>query len=74
MADPTETGRELPPDAGADDRPLPFPDSLCHGCAAPPKYVRTPRSIFIFCPIFRRYPPQPVLSCPEYVPANRSGG
>lgn len=51
-----------------DDRALPFPDSLCHSCAAPPKYVRTSRSIFLFCPIFRRYPPQPVRACDRYVP------
>jgi nucleoside-diphosphate-sugar epimerase len=56
---------EPPP---ADERSLPFPDSLCHACAAPPKYVRTTRSIFIFCPLFRRYPPQPVAECPKFVP------
>ena len=54
--------------APADERSLPFPDSLCHACAAPPKYVRTTRSIFIFCPLFRRYPPQPVTECPKFVP------
>jgi len=48
---------------------LPFPDSLCHTCAAPPKYIRTSRSIFLFCPIFKKYPPQPVRACPEYRPA-----
>ena len=47
---------------------LPFPDSLCHACAAPPKYVRTSRSTFIFCPLFRRYPPQPVFECPKFLP------
>ncbi len=52
----------------ADESSLPFPDSLCHACAAPPKYVRTTRSVFIFCPLFRRYPPQPVAECPKFVP------
>ena len=47
---------------------LPFPDSLCHTCAAPVKYIRTARSTFLYCPIFRRYPPQPVRTCPEYRP------
>jgi hypothetical protein len=47
---------------------LPFPDSLCHRCAAPPKYVRTTRSVFIHCPILKKYPPQPVVRCAAYVP------
>ena len=47
---------------------LPFPDSLCHRCAAPPKYIRTERSVFIRCPIFRAYPPQPVSVCEAFVP------
>jgi len=25
-------------------------------------------SVFIYCPIFERYPAQPVTVCPEYVP------
>ena len=49
----------------------PFPDSLCHACAAPPRYIRTERSVFIHCPILKRYPPQPVWSCEEFVPADR---
>jgi hypothetical protein len=50
--------------------PLPFPDSLCHRCAAPPRYVTTDRgSVFIHCPVLARYPAQPVLSCPEFRPA-----
>jgi hypothetical protein len=52
------------PDEG--DAPV-FPDSLCHRCAAPPRYIRTQRSTFIFCPIFKRYPPQPVGECDEFV-------
>jgi len=48
----------------------PFPESLCHGCAAPPRYVTSDRgSVFIYCPTFKRYPPQPVRSCPGFVPA-----
>jgi hypothetical protein len=43
---------------------LPFPDSLCHRCDAPPRYVRTGRSVFILCPRMpEKYPRQPVLSC-----------
>ena len=42
----------------------PFPDSLCHRCAAPPRYVRSATSTFILCPLLpRKYPPQPVLAC-----------
>lgn len=51
------------------DRPkgaaeLPFPESLCHRCAAPPRYVKTQTSTFILCPLLsKKYPPQPVLRC-----------
>ena len=31
--------------------PLPFPSSLCHRCAAPPRYVQTKSSTFILCPL-----------------------
>ncbi|MGZ6126509.1 MAG: hypothetical protein ACXWLR_16185 [Myxococcales bacterium] len=48
---------------------LPFPESLCHGCAAPPRYVRTDTSVFILCPIVpEKYPRQPVRQCPWYRP------
>jgi hypothetical protein len=48
---------------------LPFPESLCHKCAAPPRYVRSASSTFILCPLLpRKYPPQPVLACPLYRP------
>jgi hypothetical protein len=47
---------------------LPFPDSLCHRCAAPPKYIKTKRSTFIYCPLFKRYPPQPVRECERFIP------
>jgi hypothetical protein len=46
-----------------------YPDSLCHDCAAPPKFIRNRRgSIFLFCPLFKRYPPQPVRACEKFVP------
>jgi len=49
--------------------PLPFPQSLCHKCAAPPRYVRTGTSVFILCPLLpEKYPPQPVLRCPCFRP------
>jgi hypothetical protein len=48
---------------------LPFPESLCHRCAAPPRYVRTATSIFVMCPLLpQKYPPQPVRSCPLFRP------
>ena len=48
---------------------VPFPESLCHRCAAPPKYVRTKTSVFIQCPLLPdKYPRQPVLSCPLFQP------
>ena len=66
------------PESGADkdrkENSLPFPDSLCHRCAAPPQYIRTPRSTFIRCPILKRYPPQPVRACEAFVPADETEG
>jgi len=51
---------------------LPFPTSLCHTCAAPPRYIRTQRSTFILCPLLpTKYPPQPVARCPLYQPRER---
>lgn len=51
---------------------LPFPDSLCHSCAAPIRYIRNDRgSVFLLCPIFRRYPRQPVLECEKYAPIEK---
>ncbi|HEX9102239.1 MAG TPA: GNAT family N-acetyltransferase [Polyangia bacterium] len=48
---------------------LPFPESLCHRCAAPPKYVRSARSTFVLCPLLaEKYPRKPVVSCPLYRP------
>ncbi len=57
----------MPGPPGDEADRLPFPESLCHRCAAPPRYVRTERSVFIYCPIFRRYPPQPVGECERFV-------
>jgi hypothetical protein len=49
--------------------PLPFPDSLCHLCAAPPRYVRTQTSTFILCPLVpEKYPRQPVVRCAWFRP------
>lgn len=57
------------------DQPLPYPESLCHRCAAPPKYVETKRSIFIMCPLLpNKYPPQPVRQCPAFVAREPSDG
>lgn len=51
----------------SDPAPLPFPESLCHRCAAPPRLVRTARSVFILCPVLpNKYPRQPVRSCPRF--------
>ena len=52
---------------------LPFPESLCHRCAAPPRYVRTDTSVFILCPIVpEKYPRQPVRECPWFRPRPES--
>lgn len=61
---------DQPPGSAADAESgdLPFPDSLCHACAALPRYIRTKRSTFIYCPVFKRYPPQPVRACEKFVP------
>ena len=48
---------------------LPFPGSLCHRCAAPPRYVRTSTSVFILCPLVpEKYPRQPVRECAFFRP------
>lgn len=47
---------------------LPYPESLCHRCAAP-RYIRTGTSVFVLCPLVpEKYPRQPVLSCPVFKP------
>jgi hypothetical protein len=54
---------------------LPFPESLCHRCAAAARYIRTATSMFILCPLVpNKYPPQPVLSCPLFQPAEGEQG
>ena len=53
---------------------LTFPESLCHRCAAPPRYVTSDRgSVFIYCPLLQRYPPQPVTACSAFVPRADAG-
>jgi hypothetical protein len=50
---------------------LPFPESLCHRCAAPPRYIRSKTSVFILCPLLpEKYPRQPVIHCALYRPAD----
>jgi hypothetical protein len=57
------------PDDEPPPPPLPYPDSLCHRCAAPPRYVRSARSLFILCPLLpAKYPPQPVRACALFRP------
>jgi len=53
---------------------LPFPESLCHRCGAPPRLVTSDRgSIFIYCPLLQRYPAQPVVACDVFVPRADAG-
>ncbi len=48
---------------------VPFPESLCHRCDAPPRYVETKTSVFILCPRLPvKYPRQPVLVCSAFRP------
>lgn len=55
--------------SGREQAPRPFPSSLCHSCAAPPRYVTSDRgTVFIHCPRLASYPPQPVQSCAAYSP------
>ena len=52
-----------------------FPESLCHVCAAPVRYVTNDRgSTFLYCPIFKRYPPQPVRACEKFAPIRPAPG
>lgn len=56
---------------------LPYPHSLCHRCAAPPRYIRTKKgSVFIMCPLLpHKYPPQPVIKCQYFRPkVSQEGG
>jgi hypothetical protein len=59
-----------PSGAGTPPNLLPFPESLCHRCAAPPRYVTTDRgSVFVYCPLLKMYPRLPLLACRSFVPA-----
>lgn len=52
-------------------RDLPFPDSLCHRCAAC-RYVRGRSTLFLSCTALpAKYLPQPVRSCAAFRPADR---
>lgn len=65
---PSQSSRPATHDA-AKGSPLPFPESLCHRCAAPPKYVVTRTAAYILCPLVpEKYPRQPVLACPYFRP------
>lgn len=72
-----QPGKESPAAAAEPGRepakvpdPLPFPTSLCHRCAAPPRYITSGRgSVFILCPLLpAKYPPQPVRTCTLFRP------
>jgi hypothetical protein len=61
-------------DPGPELRERFYPESLCHDCAAPPRYIVNSRgSIFLFCPLFKKYPPQPVRECEKFVPRSPAG-
>jgi hypothetical protein len=48
--------------------PPPFPESLCHRCAAC-RHVRGRHSTFVLCTALpEKYPRQPVLACPAFTP------
>jgi hypothetical protein len=52
--------------ASPEPAPLPFPESLCHGCQAL-RRVDGARSVFLMCTALPlRYPPQPVLRCQTF--------
>jgi hypothetical protein len=59
--------REKRPSGSEETTERPFPRSQCHRCAAPPRYVTTDRgATFIYCPVLKRYPPQPVQGCEAF--------
>ncbi len=68
--------KSSPPAATPDPALRPFPQSLCHLCAAPPRYITSARgSVFIMCPLLpNKYPPQPVRSCALFRPTERPSG
>jgi hypothetical protein len=60
--------RAKPPSGPERSAGRPFPQSQCHRCAAPPRYVTSDRgATFIYCPVLQRYPGQPVEGCEEFV-------
>ncbi len=74
-----DAGPGLPPEVAPEVAPelapevpavLPFPSSLCHRCAAPPRYITSAKgSVFILCPLLPgKYPPQPVRTCQLFRP------
>jgi hypothetical protein len=69
---PSPPPDDTPPPGGE----LPFPTSLCHRCAAPPRYIRSVRgSVFIMCPLVpNKYPPQPVRACALFRPRGHGEG
>lgn len=72
-ARPSEAGEASEADeaGSADDAPLPFPTSLCHGC----RFLRVNRSrrgsVFLQCTEGSRpkYGPQPVRACAARQPS-----
>jgi len=69
MTSSGQSGGQQPPSEPPPEK-LPFPDSICHKCAAPPRYITSGRgSVFILCPLLpNKYPPQPVRRCPLFRP------
>jgi hypothetical protein len=50
-------------------RNTPFPESICHRCAAL-KLIPAARSVFLMCTALpEKYPRQPVARCPAFRPA-----
>jgi hypothetical protein len=48
--------------------PLPYPDSLCHGCLHR-RYIHGRASTFVMCTaLLDKYPRQPVLRCVAFTP------
>ena len=67
---PAPVGDTAPEAPGETPVELPFPSSLCHRCAAPPRYVTSAKgSVFILCPLLPgKYPPPPVRTCQLFRP------
>lgn len=58
--------------SGEPPRPAPASGGLCPRCAHVRRVESDRKSVFLMCtlakgdPRFRRYPPQPVVSCPGF--------